>query len=98
MLINKCGNLMAFAGMLTSAMLFFATSAAAENIQEVCEAALGAEGVDDLSGCSCMQDYVEGNPDLEQELISLADSGPGIEPRREAASTEGKAALDACFG
>lgn len=84
---------------LTFGAFLIATPASAgENINDVCVKALTAEGVKDFSGCKCMQDLVKGNEGLEKHLISLADKGPGIPPRRAAANDEGKAALDKCFG
>lgn len=88
----------AFAVAMIAGAAFSISPACAETIKEVCETSLTAEGQTDLSGCACLQDKSAGKPDLEAELISLKDKGPGIEPRREAAHTdEAKAALDACF-
>lgn len=91
-------SVVAFAAAMIAGVAFSISPARAETIKEVCEASLTAEGQTDLSGCACLQDKSAGKPDLESELISLKDKGPGIDARREAAQTdEAKAALDACF-
>jgi len=93
----KSYGVLALGAMAVAGSLFIATPASAENINDVCVKALTAEGVKDLSGCSCMQSLVKDNAELEIHLMSLADKGPGIAPRRAAANDAGKAALDKCF-
>lgn len=70
----------------------------AQSIEEICTAAVKAEGGSEeaLAGCTCLQEKVDGNPALEEELISLGPLG-SFEARLEAASEDGKAALLACF-
>lgn len=83
-------------GILAAATFALSSAANAETIEEACSAVLEAEGQTDVSGCTCLQEQVEGNSALEEELISLRDEG-GHDERYAAASAEGKAAIDACF-
>lgn len=86
-------------GALTAGALALPIVAHAETIEEVCTAAVKAADAGDaaLAGCACLQEQVDGKPALEEELISLRDYDT-FEARYEAASDDGKASLDACFG
>lgn len=71
-----------------------AASAAANELEDACVAALEAEGRD-TSGCSCLVDAIEDDAALVEEFTALGEIAD-LGERYEAASDDAKAAMDAC--
>jgi hypothetical protein len=70
------------------------SAAFAGELTDACVARLQADGRD-TSGCSCLEDRIAGNAELEAEFQTLKDiADPAA--RYEAASDAAKAAMDAC--
>jgi hypothetical protein len=68
--------------------------AVAGEMTDACVARLEAEGRD-TSGCSCLEDRIVANPSLEAEFRELGEiEDPAA--RYAAASSDAKAAMDAC--
>lgn len=68
--------------------------AIAGELTDACVQRLQADGRD-TSGCSCLEDYVQGDQALIDELTSLAAiEDPAA--RYAAASSSAKAAMDSC--
>jgi hypothetical protein len=71
-----------------------AAVAVAGEMTDACVARLEAEGRD-TSGCSCLENKIAGNSDLESEFRELGEIDDPAE-RYASASDDAKAAMDAC--
>lgn len=69
-------------------------TAAAGELADACIARLEADGRD-TSGCTCLENEIQGDPALVNELTKLGEIEDPAE-RYAAASDGAKAAMDAC--
>ncbi|MCA8889499.1 MAG: hypothetical protein R3C40_10420 [Parvularculaceae bacterium] len=72
----------------------FSGAAYAGEWADACAARLEADGRD-TSGCSCLEDEIAANPDLEAEFTELAEMDDPA-ARYAAASDAAKEAMNAC--
>ncbi len=82
------------AAVLAATTILTGAAAYAGELTDACVARLEADGRD-TSGCSCLEEAVEGDQALIDELTALAEIDDP-EERYDAASDDAKAAMEAC--
>jgi hypothetical protein len=80
--------------LIAAAIAAFSGVAYAGDLADACVARLEAEGRD-TSGCTCLEDELAANPDLEAEFRELGEIEDAAE-RYASASDDAKSAMDAC--